>query len=136
VEPVDLRAVVETAGREAGGPVRLAAGDWPTVRGDRALLTLALTHMLRTAVEAAGPGPPEVAVAVADGQVRVSVRDRGDGLRTTDPRLLIRPWRSVKPGHRGLGLVTAERIARLHGGALSFNALPDGALVTLSLPAR
>jgi C4-dicarboxylate-specific signal transduction histidine kinase len=64
------------------------------------------------------------------------VRDWGPGLRTSDPKLVIRPWHSSKPGHRGLGLVTVERVARLHRGALRFATLSDGALVTLALPAR
>jgi len=49
--------------------------------------------------------------------------------------VLIRLFHSSKPGHRGLGLVTADRIARLHEGSLEFESPPDGALVTLVLPA-
>jgi signal transduction histidine kinase len=138
--PVDLGAAVEAARPEAGAPVTIAEGPWPSVAGDPALLTLALAHLLRNAVEAAGadPGsrPPFVSAALEAGQALVNVRDWGPGLRSTDPKLLIRPWHSTKPGHRGLGLVTVERVARLHGGAVRFVALADGALVTLALPAR
>jgi signal transduction histidine kinase len=48
---------------------------------------------------------------------------------------VIRPWHSTKPGHRGLGLVTVERIARLHGGVLRLESPADGARVSLVLPA-
>jgi signal transduction histidine kinase len=139
VGPVDLRAVVEAARPDCGAPVSLAEGPWPSVVGDAALLRLALAHLLRNAVEAAGavpdPRPPLVSAAVEAGQAVVRVRDWGPGLGVTDTKVLIRPWHSTKPGHRGLGLVTAERVARLHGGALGFTALAEGALVTLALPA-
>jgi C4-dicarboxylate-specific signal transduction histidine kinase len=89
-------------------------------------------------VEASADGrrSPRVSAAVEGREVQVRVQDWGPGLRATDPKLVIRPWHSSKPGHRGLGLVTAERVARLHGGALRFATSPDGALVTLVLPAR
>jgi C4-dicarboxylate-specific signal transduction histidine kinase len=122
-----------------GGPITVAAGGWPVVAGDAALLTLGLRHLLSNAVEAGGGNgtqPPQVSAAVEGAETLLRVRDWGPGLRTTDPKLLIRPWHSSKPGHRGLGLVTVERVARLHGGALRFATLPDGALVTLALPAR
>jgi signal transduction histidine kinase len=137
LEPVDLRTVAEAARARAGAPVSLAEGPWPTVTGDTALLTLALEHLLCNAVEAGGgERPPLVRAVVEGGEVRLEVRDWGRGLRNTDPKVVIRPWHSSKPGHRGLGLVTVERVARLHGGAVRFAAVADGALVTLALPVR
>jgi signal transduction histidine kinase len=135
---VDLGAVAAAARDDAGGPVMLAEGRWPTVRGDAELLTLALAHLFRNAVEATaattGAQPPRVGVSVEGEQTRVTVRDWGPGLRTTNVKLLIRLLHSTKAGHRGLGLVTVERIARLHGGTLSFESPGDGTLVTLALP--
>jgi two-component system, NtrC family, sensor histidine kinase HydH len=138
-KPVDLGAVVSAARDDAGGPMTLVQGRWPTVRGDAELLTLALTHLFRNAVEAtaatSGAPPPRVDVS-ADGDVaRVTVRDWGPGLRTTNVKLLIRLLHSTKPGHRGLGLVTVERIARLHSGTLALESSGDGTLATLALPA-
>jgi signal transduction histidine kinase len=136
--PVKLGAVVAAACDGAGGPVTRAEGPWPTVSGDAGLLTLALTHLIRNAVEASAAAgraePPHVSASVADDEVRVTVRDRGAGLRTTNAKLLIRLMHSTKPGHAGLGLVTVERIARLHGGTVRFESPGDGALVTLVLP--
>ena len=136
--PVDLGTVAAAASDAAGGPVTLADGPWPTVSGDAELLTLALAHLLRNAVEASAAAsrtePPHVSASVADDEVRLTVRDRGPGLRTTNAKLLIRLMHSTKPGHAGLGLVTVERIARLHGGSVRFESPGDGALVTLVLP--
>ena len=137
-EPVALRALAERARQEPGlERVQLADGAWPAVQGDPELLQLAIVQLLRNAVEAttAGAPPPEIsAVRSADG-VRLAVRDWGSGLSTVNPKLLVRLFHSNKAGHRGVGLVTVERVARLHGGSLAFEALADGARVTLLLPA-
>jgi signal transduction histidine kinase len=135
--PVDLGAVAGAARRASGGTVHLAGGAWPSVPGDVALLEEALTQLFRNAVEAtaAGERAPEASVAVEGGTAQVCVRDWGAGLRTTNPKLLIRLLQSTKPGHRGLGLVTVERIARLHGGEVRFESTGDGTRVTLALPA-
>jgi two-component system sensor histidine kinase HydH len=136
--PVDLGVVATAVRRDAGGPVTLANGRWPSVIGDARLLTLAVSHLVRNAVEAtlaAGSSQlPHVSAALEGSEARLSVRDWGSGLRTTDVRLLIRLLHSTKPGHRGLGLVTVERIARLHGGTLRFASPGSGTLVTLTLP--
>jgi signal transduction histidine kinase len=135
----DLRDLAERACAALGlDRVTLAPGPWPRVNVDDSLLVRALGELLANAVEAtpAGRPVPEVsATSGAEGQVSISVRDRGTGLRTTNPKLLIRLLGSTKPGHRGLGLVLVERVARLHGGTLEFESLGDGARVTLRLPA-
>jgi nitrogen fixation/metabolism regulation signal transduction histidine kinase len=138
VGTVDLAAVAEAARRAAGRRVTLAGGPWPSVVGDPALLAEALGHLVRNAAEAseaaAAARPPHVSAVVEGHETVVGVRDWGPGLRTTDPRLVIRPWHSTKPAHRGLGLVTVERIVRLHGGRLRLESLADGARVSLVLP--
>jgi two-component system sensor histidine kinase TtrS len=133
----DLKRLVEQARAARGLESVTLAGAWPRVSGDESLLVLAIGEVLANAVEAtpAAAAPPEVtATSGADGRVALAVRDHGPGLRTTNPKLLIRLLQSTKPGHRGLGLVTVERIARQHGGTLEFESLPDGARVTLRLP--
>jgi sensor histidine kinase regulating citrate/malate metabolism len=62
------------------------------------------------------------------------VRDHGSGLRSTNPKVIIRLRSSGKPGHQGVGLLRVERIARLHGGSVRFEAPGPGARVTLLVP--
>jgi signal transduction histidine kinase len=135
-----LRALTERAREQCGNAnVTLGPGPWPQVVGDETLLVRAIGELIANAVEAtpAGAPPPEVtATSGPDGEAVLAVRDRGTGLRTTNPKLLIRLLHSTKPSHRGLGLVTVERVARLHGGTLEFESLRDGARVTLRLPAH
>jgi signal transduction histidine kinase len=135
---VSLRAVAERARLQPGlEGVRLADGAWPEVLGDEGLLELAIVQLLRNGVEAtaAGAPAPEISAGRSDEGVRIAVRDWGAGLPTANPKLLLRLFHSTKAGHRGVGLVTVERVARLHGGSLGFEALADGARVTLLLPA-
>jgi two-component system, NtrC family, sensor histidine kinase HydH len=134
---ISLHAVVEQARQERGlEGVAVVGEGWPEVRADARLLGLGVEELLRNAVEStpAGGRPPEVSAARVEGGVALTIRDWGAGLPTSNPKLLIRLLHSTKPGHRGIGLVTAERVARLHGGTLTFEALGDGARVTLRLP--
>jgi signal transduction histidine kinase len=137
---VPLRPLMARVCAERGlESVRLADAPWPEVEGDAALLFLAVSQLVRNAVEAtpAAAPPPEVSASgTADGGVVIAVRDWGAGLPSANPKLLVRLLHSTKPGHRGLGLVTVERVARLHGGAVGFDQLADGARVTLALAAR
>jgi signal transduction histidine kinase len=110
------------------------------VRGDATLLALAIAQLVRNALDVTPAGAPAPLVnAATDDEDRVvlTVRDWGPGLRSTNPKLLIRLLASDKRSHRGLGLPIADRIARLHGGSLRFSAPPSppGALVSLVLPA-
>lgn len=130
---LDLGVLVRRAVEaEGAGRVSVAEGPWPEILGDEHLLVPAVAHLVRnalTATEAAGPGRrlPHVGFRPGEaGRVVLSVRDWGTGLRTTNPRALIRLALSPKSGRPTLGLVTAERVARLHGGTLTFDSPPGG----------
>jgi signal transduction histidine kinase len=138
--PVDLEALVRSV-VEKQTPVTVTPGPWPRVQGDARLLGLAVAHVIRnalTATTAGGPGrrPPEVSARLAaSGQVALVVRDWGPGFRTTNARALIRLAISPVTGKPAVGLLTTERIARLHHGTLEFrNPAEGGAEVTLVLP--
>lgn len=134
VERVSLRALVARAIDEHGlSAIEVQDGPWPDVNGDPDLLALAIAHLLKNAIAATRAAgrmdhPPRVGfVTDRPGTVTLVVRDWGPGLRTTNPKVLIRL--------AGVGLLTAERVARLHGGRVSFAAPGDGAEVRLTLPA-
>ena len=130
---VNSRDLVEGALKEqALGGVVLADGPWPDVRVDERLVALAVGHLVRNALQAtaaaSGSRPPRVSArAKGAEEVALVVRDWGGGLRSTNPKLIVQL--------RGVGLVTVERVARLHGGTLSFGAPGEGAEVALTLPA-
>jgi signal transduction histidine kinase len=130
---VGLREVVERALKEHDVPgAILAEGPWPAVRVDERLVGLAVAHLVRNALQstvtAGASRPPQVSAAPAGPRlVALHVRDWGLGLPSTNPKILVRL--------RGVGLVTAERVARLHGGTLRFASPGEGAEVTLTLAA-
>lgn len=134
VERVSLRTLVSRAIDEHGlSTIEVQDGPWPDVNGDPGLLALAIAHLLKNAIAATRAAgrtdhPPRVGVETdRPGSVTLVVRDWGTGLRSTNPKVLIRL--------AGVGLLTVERVARLHGGHLSFAAPGDGAEVRLTLPA-
>jgi signal transduction histidine kinase len=96
-------------------------------------LVLAIAHLVRNALAASRAAgrthqPPRVAVDTGEpGHVTLVVRDWGTGFKHSNPKGLVRL--------AGVGLLTVERVARLHGGRLSFASPGDGAEVRLTLPA-
>src|SRR5262245_21769737 len=141
---LDLGAVVRRAveAEAAAGRGDVLEGPWPQILGDEELLLLAVTHLIRNALAAtaaAGSGrrAPQLGYRPAEaGRVTLFVRDWGAGLRTTNARALIRLALSSKSGRPTTGLVTIERVARLHGGTLVFESpAGGGAEVWLTLQA-
>ncbi len=143
VRRVNLREVALAARDETDARTVVAEGPWPDVSGDPRLLTIAIAHLVRNAIastRAAGvdrPAPRVSAEVTGDGHVALRVRDWGVGLKSANPKVLVRLGvapSGVPPRGRGVGLLATERIARLHGGTLAFTALEDGAEVALVLP--
>ena len=79
-----------------------------------------LTELLSNAVSHSMPGSAvTLALDVSDGEITLRVSDSGSG-------------GDIEPG---LGLTSAEYIARLHGGSLRVEASPEGTTATVTLPA-
>jgi len=136
--PLLLRAVVESAIDDAARKrVDVDPGPWPEVDGDERLLVMAMRHLILNALEAGGDDARvRVGLEPAEGsKVTVVVRDAGSGFKTRNPAAIVRLMASTKNGHVGIGLLVAQRIARLHGGTLSFETTPEGGVVRLSLSA-
>ncbi|WP_293813778.1 ATP-binding protein [uncultured Aquitalea sp.] len=98
------------------------------LRGDATLLTLLLRNLLDNAVRYSPPGAELTLRLEADA---VSVLDRGPGIETqwleqVRERFFRPPGQDV-PGS-GLGLSIVDRIAELHGLALTLENRPEGGL--------
>ena len=75
-----------------------------------------------------------------DARAHVAICDRGSGIGVAELERLREPFsrgsNAQGEGGTGLGLAIVDRIARLHGGALTFHAREGGGLaVVVSLPA-
>ncbi|WP_449277709.1 ATP-binding protein [Leucobacter sp. GX24907] len=145
--PVDLVELVDErlrAWREVSADrgVELAlSGDASLVSTtDRTAVESAFDAVVDNALKFAPRGSTvDVVVRRADGQLRISVRDRGPGLEPEElERVLERFWRSPRdqnvPGS-GLGLAIANDLLGALHGRLTVDSPPGGGLrVTLMLP--
>jgi two-component system, NtrC family, nitrogen regulation sensor histidine kinase NtrY len=97
-------------------------GDPPTRPAvfDRGQIQQVLINLLKNAQEAGSP-PEEVRIAVeplADGGVRVKVKDRGTGMSDDVMRKALLPFYTSKTTGSGLGLPLCREIVEAHGGHL------------------
>ncbi|MFJ6747360.1 sensor histidine kinase [Streptomyces sp. NPDC091266] len=112
-----------------------------TIPGVPPRLARLLSNLLDNAAKFSPPGGPvETELALAAGQLDLTVRDHGPGIAAADlPHVFDRFYRAqaarALPGS-GLGLAMARQIARAHGADLTAERAPGGgALFRLRLPA-
>ena len=137
-EPFDLGQLVReviTSLEDLAGQhqVRLlfAPVEQPLVlNADPVQVRTALTHLLRNAIEAApvdGWASVRLETAAVD-RVEVVIEDNGEGPPSLQCEHLFDPFYSGRAAGRGrgLGLPTAWRLARQHGGDVRLASLPGG----------
>lgn len=133
--------VVELMRPEAtdrGAELRLVLEDGlPPVSVDAAQIQQVLVQLLRNAVEASGPGGViDVVVGKGAGEVRLEVRDRGEGLAPEAMVRMFEPFFSTRENGMGMGLPVSMSIIRAHGGDLDIHPRDGGGVVAgMRLPA-
>lgn len=108
------------------------------VNGDPDQLRQILVNLLLNAAQAlSGHGRMSVALAVADGEIALTVDDDGPGILPMDRELVFQPFVSTKaPGEgTGLGLALCRKLVEAHGGTIIADASPlGGARLQVVLP--
>jgi signal transduction histidine kinase len=145
-DDVDLADLVRESAAAAGvgqDDVRLlvdVTDPVPRIRGDRERLKQVLTNLLDNAVKySPAGGGVHVSCAVAEGRVRIDVRDEGPGIAADQQQLIFEKFGRardglVKPG-TGLGLFIARSIVEAHGGSLVVRSAPGrGSTFTADFP--
>jgi signal transduction histidine kinase len=143
-EPVDLAVLTHELRAKASalpGTWLLEQSGEGTVVADRQRLTQALMQLAENAVRHAGTERPiAIGSALADGEARIWVRDRGPGIDRDDQERLFDRFARGRRGDRqgaGLGLAIVKAIAEGHGGRVEVDSVPGaGATFTIVIPAR
>lgn len=125
--------------------VHMIAGDAETVMGDPAKLHDALRNLVENATNYSPEGGTiTLRTARERDRIVITVQDEGPGIPEADlTRVFERFYRVDKararsgrdPGGTGLGLAIVKHLIELHGGSVAAaNAVPKGAIFTVTLP--
>lgn len=123
------------------GRALVARLDAAWVRGDRDLLFQVLQNLIENALKH-GAGDIDIGIeALADGRVRLTVRDHGPAVAAAAlPRLFERFFRAdtsrSAPEGAGIGLALVKGIAEAHGGSVSASDARPGLRVEIVLAAE
>jgi signal transduction histidine kinase len=112
------------------------------ILGDRVQLQQVLLNLLMNAADAVVKVPPErrrvlVRTSQADGAVRLSVTDSGDGISAEKVSAIFEPFYTTKGegAGMGMGLAIARNIVEAHAGRMAAeNNAGGGATVWFSVP--
>jgi two-component system sensor histidine kinase TtrS len=131
----EVAALLEPETREAGVHLRLDLDEaLPLTPADFVQIQQVLLNLMRNSLDAmADTDPPgrELTVATGpacDGQVEISVRDRGRGVAAENVARLFEPFFTTKAGGLGLGLPISRTIVEAHGGRLWLTPNVDGGM--------
>jgi signal transduction histidine kinase len=138
VDLVRLLSRVSAAIRDESAqaiPFEVAPGA-ETVEADEHLLGLALSNLIRNALQSGSPRDAVRVLGRAEaGRVHLAVVDRGPGVPEQAVAKLFEPFFTTRPTGTGLGLAFVQRVAEAHGGAVAYApTLGGGATFTVSLP--
>jgi signal transduction histidine kinase len=123
-------------GADAARAVRVETPDDAEVNVDPRELALAVRCLVENALEATGGrGPVSVRGNGDADRFVIEVADDGPGIEESRREDAMRAFFTTKPGHAGVGLAIARRIARRYDGGLALGTSPSGGLVArLELP--
>jgi signal transduction histidine kinase len=110
----------------------------PRVYADPDKIEQVLTNLVENAAKYADPRSMRVSGAVVDGEMTVSVADKGEGIPESDlPRVFTKFFRraETRPTGSGLGLWISRGLVEAHGGRLVVESeVGRGSIFRFSLP--
>jgi len=143
-DAVDLNECVDTALNLAWNEIKYKAEvdkrleDLPRILANEGQITQVLVNLLVNAAQAIEEqGRIEVETRALPGEIRLSVRDNGKGIPSTDVEHLFEPFFTTKEvgTGTGLGLSISHGIVESHGGRIDVESEPGkGARFTIVFP--
>jgi two-component system sensor histidine kinase KdpD len=140
--PVDelVGRALEALGDDGDRVVVSLPAECPAVRADAAQLERVLVNLVDNALRySSAADPVAVRAASSDGEVVISVVDRGPGVDAAEQEAIFEPFwrgRGAAVHGSGLGLAIARGFAGLNGGRLWVESEPGrGTTFSLALPA-
>jgi len=141
----DVVRANEPLAEQRGVTVRLVCpADLPEVQADRAGLHQIVLNLLSNGTKYTRPGGKVLLTAgIADGGIRVEVRDNGIGMTEEEIESALRPFVRVRnnayvrsTAGSGLGLAIVKSLTEQLGLPLAFDSTPSsGTTVTVTIPA-
>ena len=109
------------------------------VSGDKIQLQQVILNLIVNGIDAIAEMPNGVREIVcrswtSDGQALVSIRDTGPGIAPDRLERLFEPFFTTKQDGMGMGLCISQAIIEAHGGKISAETRPSGAVFHVSLP--
>jgi signal transduction histidine kinase len=105
------------------------------MRGDRHLLSQAISNLLDNALKYAGGGQIELRVFPKNGQAILEITDQGPGIPEADRHSVLDRFVRLEPSRttpgNGLGLSLVRAIARRHDGSVTLEDNRPGLRVRL-----
>lgn len=118
----------------SGARIVLSAQDGD-VDADPIELAVAVRCLIESAVESTpGDGMVTVRGTASGARYCIEVTDTAPAACEADSEAILRPFYTTKPGHSGLGLNIARRVARRYGGTLAVEQRAPGTSVVIALP--
>jgi signal transduction histidine kinase len=140
--PLDLSEVARSAAElyepvaeEKGFTLTVMAEPGVSIRGDRHLLSQAVTNLLDNALKYAGGGQIELRVFAENGRAILEISDQGPGIPEADRHSVLDRFVRLEPSRtapgNGLGLSLVRAIARRHDGSVTLQDNRPGLRVRL-----
>jgi signal transduction histidine kinase len=134
-----LRDMFGPVADDAGHVLTLSIAQDAAIRGDRELLVQLFSNLIENAIVHTPKGTKiDIALAAAEGQAIVSIRDNGPGVPPEEHARLFQPLyrreaSRSRPGY-GLGLALVSAIAELHDAKVRIEPLESGFWISICLP--
>ncbi len=138
-EIVELRGLIEEAGREAGvwDQIKFQAESEQDGKAfaDKDAVVQILSNLFRNSAEASPGGTIRVSFGRCGEAFRICVEDDGPGVPDTERERIFDAFYTTKATGSGLGLAVARHLARSQGGDLRIEECGGRACFSLTLPA-